>query len=142
MTHAQLLTLILIQNLPDKSGINPENYFGIQDWVQKILDDPTEGMKALLNHIGITWDGTGKIWPSIHEQVKVHCAVNLVAAQHAVDERRKEDALEIVAYDKACPHTLSRLVVNRAREVILGRPLVPADDVVKLESLPIAEEPI
>lgn len=119
LTPGQILELVRIQNMPDRSSINPQEYFGMQSWVQKMVDDPVKGMQDLLKASGIAWDGNGKYWLTISEEVKKQCRVSMAVAHMNVEDRREDDAREILAYNKAIPGVLSSRVVEQSQEVAL-----------------------
>jgi len=121
MNVLEVLALVaVVVAKKEGTAIDPTDFFGIEDKVKSIVESPNQAIRSLLKEFaGITWDGKTRLVETILGAAKDHCAADLILASEAVSERRYQDAMDILKYDRLIPHTLSVNVVRDAQQVVL-----------------------
>lgn len=120
ISHLEMLALIgMLTSGTD--GIEPGDFFGIEEEVSGMVADPTGTIKGLLkSQCGVEWDGDVKKLRTLFiTECREQCKVNRGLAELGVSERRACDAAEVLRYDRAIPGRLSPNVVADAKAVVL-----------------------
>lgn len=121
MNVLEVLALVaVVVAKKEGAAVDPTDFFGLEDKVKSIVESPNQAIRSLLKeYAGITWDGKTRLVETILSTAKEHCAADLILASDAVSERRYQDAMDILKYDRLITHTLSVNVVRDAQQVVL-----------------------
>lgn len=131
MTPLQLLTILAMANLAAKDAsildaFEPAEFFGMEDSVRMMKDNRLSALIAIMKReCGIEWSGKTSLFEFIIEEQKSRSISDKAFAVWSVDQRRREDAMKVLRYDRVIPGVLSKDVLDKAREVlaIIAAPL-------------------
>lgn len=124
LSPLEILTILAVANLPDRSVVNPDDHFGIAEEIRACIEDKDKAVADMLKKVtGLDWNPSLNYRQFIIDAHAERSAIDKAISLWGCDNRRRSDAVKIVEHERAVPGSVKPGPLQRARDLLLLPPV-------------------